>query len=110
MGFKEKIFAYGDEVLTLELKYDRADGYQIILDEYTYMVFGQGFWAKNISQVVFEKINEYIKQIIEENQVLSLDEKVTELFDEIGVQTCNEEGEPIYSGEKLKRLKEFVER
>ena len=81
-----------------------------MVDEDTYIVFGQGFWAEIISQVIFQKMSEYITQVIKDDKVLSLDEKVTELFHKIGVQACNEEGEPIYSGEKLKRLKEFVER
>ena len=81
-----------------------------MVDEDIYMVFRKGIWAKALADVVFEKVNEYIEQLIQEGQTSNLEKRVSELFDEIGVQTCNTEGEPIYSKEKLKQLKEFVER
>lgn len=97
-----------DELLTLDLKWDEIRGYKIMIDEDTYMVFGKAFWAKASSEVIFDKVVEYINLLIREGQVSNLYEKVNKLFHEIGVQTCKESGLPAYTAEKMKRLEEFL--
>lgn len=81
-----------DEPLTLNLRRNAVEGYNIVVNEDIYIVFGHGIWAQILSSAAFDKTNEYIEQLIQEGQTSNLEKGVSELFDEIGVKECNEVG------------------
>lgn len=108
MDSKDVKFDFLDEILTLDLRRSDIEGYKIIVDEDICMVFGEGVWAQTLADTVFEKVNEYIQQLMQEGQTPNLKKKVSELFDEIGVKECNEEGIVIYPEKKLRRLVDFL--